>query len=338
MERLLKALACKNEGRPPIWLMRQAGRYLPQYRKLKEGRSLFEMFHNLETIVEVTLLPVDFLKVDAAILFTDILTVLEGLNIRYDFQEGVGPVVLDSPAVIHPVDPNEAYTHIFEAIRILKKGLTLPLLGFAGAPFTIASYIIEGRSSRELKKTKQMLFREPEHFTNLLNTITDATIAYLNYQIDAGVAAIQLFDSWANALSIEDFRSFSLEPMRRIVHAVKKRNIPIIVFCRGSCLLAKELASLFPSAISLDWTGDLAEIRHTIPSTIAIQGNLDPMALYAPQDHLRIKIDNLLKKMHNDPGYIFNLGHGLLPDTPVENVQFLVDYVCHRSQTFMEVQ
>src|SRR3984957_16557955 len=154
MARLLKALKCQNEGRPPVWLMRQAGRYLPQYRKLKEGRSLFEMFHNREAIVEVSLLPVDLLQVDAAILFSDILTVLDGLNIRYDFQDGIGPVVFDPPSAIARVEPLEAYAHIIDAIGLLKQELKIPLLGFAGAPFTIASYIIEGKTSRDLRKTK----------------------------------------------------------------------------------------------------------------------------------------------------------------------------------------
>jgi len=327
MDLLLKALECKNEERAPIWLMRQAGRYLPQYRRLKEGRSLFEMFHHPSTIVEVTLLPIDLLQVDAAILFSDILTVLDGLNIRYDFYEGIGPMVLDPPSALRILDPQEVYGHIQESIHILKQNLKVPLLGFAGAPFTIASYLIEGKTSRDLRKTKQWLFRNPNSFQRLLDKITEATIAYLNVQIDAGVDAVQLFDSWANALAIEEFRHFSLKSMKHIVDNVKKRGVPIILFCRGSCLFVKELASLAPSAISLDWSGNLLEMRKYIPSTIAVQGNLDPMALYAPQEHIREKVDCLLNQMKNDQGYIFNLGHGLLPDTPVDNVRFLVDYV-----------
>jgi uroporphyrinogen decarboxylase len=338
MELLLKALGCKNEGRPPVWFMRQAGRYLPQYRTLKEGRSLFEMFHNRDAVVEVTLLPVEVLGVDAAILFSDILTVLEGLNIRYDFQEGIGPLVLDPPDSLCSVDPEEVYGHITASIRTLKQELKVPLLGFAGAPFTIASYIIEGKTSRDLKKTKRWLFRNPESFQRMLDKITEATIGYLNCQIDAGVDAVQLFDSWANALGIEEFRVYCLKPMRKIIDAVKKRGVPIILFCRGSCLFVKELVSISPSAISLDWSGDLFEMRKQIPPSIAVQGNLDPMALYASQEHLRERVDCLLNRMRNDRGYIFNLGHGLLPDTPVDNVQFLVDYVRNRFETFVEAR
>jgi uroporphyrinogen decarboxylase len=318
--------------------MRQAGRYLPQYRKLKAGRSLYEMFHNPATVVEVTRLPVDFLGVDGAILFSDILTVLEGLNIRYDFQDGIGPLVLDPPSALCKIDPEEVYGHITESIRLLKQELKVPLLGFAGAPFTIASYIIEGKTSRDLRKTKKWLYCDPASFKQILATITEATIAYLNAQIDAGVDALQLFDSWASALGVEEFRVFSLEPIRQIVEAMKRRHVPLILFCKGSCLFAEELASLAPTAISLDWCGDLPKIRKIIPPSIALQGNLDPMSLYAPQKEIGKRVDDLLHQMRHDRGYIFNLGHGLLPDTPVENVQFLVDYVRNRSQTFAEVQ
>lgn len=329
MSLLLNALNCVNERRPPVWLMRQAGRYLPQYRKIKEGRALFEMMHDPETVVKVTLLPVDLLQVDAAILFSDILTVLDGLGISYHFHEGIGPVIEGDE--IGFKEPEEAYRPVIEAIRQLKRELTVPLLGFAGAPFTIASYIIEGKTSRDFKKTKKKLFCDPKGFSALLSKITDATIAYLNCQIDAGVDAVQLFDSWAMALAPEEFRTFSLEPVRAIVNAVKKRGIPIILFCRGSSPFAKPLAELGPSAISLDWSCDLAATRSQIPPTIALQGNLDPMALFAPQAVIRQKIERLLNQMEGSKGYLFNLGHGLLPDTPVENVHFLVDYVRSRA-------
>ena len=296
------------------------------------------MFHDPETIVKVSLLPIDLLEVDAAILFSDILTVLDGLNIRYDFQEGVGPVVLDPPSSLRPIDSQIAYAHIIESIRELKKILKVPLLGFAGAPFTIASYLIEGKTSRDLLKTKQWLFREPTSFMRLIDQITEATITYLNCQIDAGVDAVQLFDSWANALAIDEMRQVCLKPMGAIVEAVKKRGIPIILFTRSSCLFAEELASLHPSAISLDWSGDFLQIRHRIPDHIALQGNLDPMALFGPRELIQRKADILLEGMRDHPGYIFNLGHGILPETPFENVQFLVDHVRNRSDTLIEAQ
>jgi uroporphyrinogen decarboxylase len=338
MSRLIDALGCRNQGRAPIWLMRQAGRYLPSYRKLKEGRTLWEMFHDPETVVKVTLLPVDLLEVDGAILFTDILTVLEGLGIAYDFQEGVGPIVIDPPSNLCMRSPEEAYAHIKSAIQMLKQELKIPLLGFAGAPFTIASYMIEGRSSSDLKKTKQWLYQERSSFQKLIEDVTEATIAYLHYQIDAGIEAIQLFDTWANALGLEEFQEFSLKPMKAILEALAPRAIPTILFCRGSCLFAEELASLAPSAISLDWGYDLKKMRQKIPSSIAIQGNLDPMALFAPREILEKKVEKLLASMEGDPGYIFNLGHGILPETPLQNVQHMVDYVRNRSSPFAQAQ
>lgn len=325
---LMDALQCRNQGRPPIWLMRQAGRYLPEYRAMRRGRSLLEMFHCPKTIVETTELPLEVLKVDAAILFSDILTVFDGMQIRYDFQEDIGPVVFDSADAVEMRNPYDAYSRILQAIQILKKRLSVPLLGFAGAPFTVASYLIEGKSSRDLKKTKQLLYREPETFNRLLDQITEATIAYLKCQIEAGVDAVQLFDSWANSLGIWEFREYCLKPMQKILEAVEA---PMILFCRGSSLFAPELASLNPAAISIDWSGDLPAIRKSIPKTIALQGNLDPMLLYGSQTHIAAAIDRLLDGMHGDPGYIFNLGHGLLPDIPVKNVKFMVDYVRLRS-------
>lgn len=226
----LSALKCQNKGRPPIWLMRQAGRYLPEYRKLKEGKRLFDLFHDPEMIIKITKLPVDLLHVDAAILFSDILTVLDGMRITYDFLEGVGPVVSDEEA--SPLlPPEKAYASVLEGIRELKKELKVPLIGFAGAPFTIACYMIEKKTSKDQKKTKQMLFSEPLRFKKLLDTITEATIQYVKAQETAGVDAIQLFDSWGGSLGIHEFREYCLKPMKRILNSV---SVPSLVFARGS--------------------------------------------------------------------------------------------------------
>lgn len=331
MSTLIDALLCQNVGSPPIWLMRQAGRYLPEYRSLRKERRLYDMFHDPETIVKVTLLPVDLLQVDAAILFSDILTVLDGLGISYDFLEGIGPVVHEMPSQIELKDAESAYQPVIQAIKTLKKELLCPLLGFAGAPFTIACYLIEGKTSKDQANTKKRLFLDPAGFQKLLDTLTQATIDYLHCQIDAGVDAVQLFDSWASALGIEEFREYCLKPMQKIVSAIKKRNIPIILFCRGSSLFASDLAALEPSAISVDWSGDLRAIRSSVSRKIALQGNLDPMILYGTRELIKKSTDRLLDGMQNEPGYIFNLGHGLLPDTPADNVKFLIDYVRTRS-------
>jgi len=327
----LDALKCQNKQGPPIWLMRQAGRYLPEYRAIKKKRKLLDLFHDVEAIVKITCLPIDILHVDAAILFTDILTVLEGLSLSYGFQDGVGPIVYDSPSQIEIQKDPEIYAHITQSILLLKKELCVPLIGFAGAPFTIAGYLIEGGTSREHKKTKQWLYRNPKSFKALLDQITQATLDYLHCQIDAGVDAIQLFDSWANRLGVWEFREFCVQPIKKIVSAVQARGVPIIVFSLNSPLFTPDLAALSPSAISIDWSGDLATLRKQIPSHIALQGNLDPMVLYATRTTIQMHVDRLLRSMQHEPGYIFNLGHGMLPDIEVDRVKYLVDYVHSRS-------
>jgi uroporphyrinogen decarboxylase len=322
---LLKALRSQNDSRPPVWLMRQAGRYMPQYQAFRKNHSLFDLFHDVEKIVEITLLPVKALDVDAAILFSDILSVCDGLGIKWGFEDGRGPL-LPEPVQPHTIfsKKKNAYTHIESAIRELKKELKIPLLGFAGAPFTIASYLIEGGSSKDLKKTKKWLYSDPQSFHALLNQISEETISYLKVQIEAGVDGVQLFDSWAHHLDHPSFCSFSLHYMEKILRAIPE--VPVILFCRGSCFFAKELSSIKPSAISLDWSGEISIIRKELPQ-VALQGNLDPMILYASKKEIQKAVFRLLDSMKGDPGFIFNLGHGLLPDIPYENVQYLVDTV-----------
>ncbi len=321
----LNALQGKNKTRPPVWLMRQAGRYIPKYQELRKKQSLIEMFHDVEKIVEVTSLPVQLLSVDAAILFSDILSVCDGLGVRWFFEEGRGPILPDGVKKFQKKAPEVAYSHIDKAIRALKRELKVPLLGFAGAPFTVASYLIEGGTSKDLKKTKMWAFSDPITFHKLLDEIADATIEYLNVQIEAGVDAIQLFDSWAHHLDSPSFTEFSLRYMDKIMRSIKKT--PVILFCRGSCFFAEQLATLKPACISLDWSGEVSEIRKKIPSTITLQGNLDPMVLCGSKEKIREKVDHLLTSMKHDPAYIFNLGHGILPETPFENVQFLVEHI-----------
>ncbi len=326
---MLNALACKNSKGPPIWLMRQAGRYLPEYQRLRKERSLVEMFHCKETICQVTKLPLDILDLDAAIVFSDILIVLDGLNIKWGFEEGVGPIIESNverenlPTKI----ANFPYTPLVEAIKELKRTLHIPLLGFAGAPFTVASYLIEGRSSRDLLKTKQWLYQDPQSFHRLLEIITDAIIDLLHLQIKAGVDAIQIFDSWAGHLSYDAFQTFCLRYHKKIIEALHSTKIPIILFCKGSSSFAKELASLKPNCISLDWTLPIHSIRQITPSSIALQGNLDPVILFASKEVVKKEAEKILRSMRGDPGFIFNLGHGILPKTPVDNVKVLIETI-----------
>lgn len=330
---LLQALSRSNCSGPPVWLMRQAGRYMPQYRALRAKYSFLEMVHNPELATEVTLLPVDMLGVDAAILFSDILVIPEAFDMGLRFDDNVGPIIerpVQSDADVAALpQPNiaEKLSFVTDAIKLLKSRLKVPLIGFCGAPFTIASYMIEGRSSRDLRKSKKWMLHNPKGFHLLLNRITNATLAYIELQIAAGVQVFQIFDSWAHVLGQAQFKEFSLAYLEKLLTALKAKNIPSILFCRGSSVFALQLATINPTALSIDWNGDLAALRKQVPSHIALQGNLDPDILCAPREVVARETRSLLNSMESEPGYIFNLGHGVLPETPVDNVKTLVDVV-----------
>lgn len=292
---LLDALKCQNRGRPPVWLMRQAGRYLPQYRKLREKHSLRDLFFTPELAAEVTLMPLE-LGMDAAILFSDITVVALALGFSLDFSEG--PVIQGTIGrrTLEPLQP------IIEAIHLIKPELTVPLIGFCGGPFTVASYI-NGDPS-------------------LLEPLTDVTIDYLRMQEKAGVDAIQIFDSWANRLSDQEFQQFCMPYLKRLVDAV---NIPVILFMRGASQRIPELVQLNPAAISFDWAEPLSSLRKKVP--MAVQGNLNPDLLYEPLPVIQQKTRELLDSMQGDPGFIVNLGHGVKPDIPVAAVRCLIETV-----------
>lgn len=327
----LNALKCQNAERPPIWIMRQAGRYMPEYRAIRANYSFLEMCHQPELVAEITQLPIRLLDMDAAILFSDILVIPEALGVGLRFEEGVGPIIerpLKTAADVESlpdINIRDSLKYVEEAIKLVNPELSVPLLGFCGAPFTVASYMIEGGSSRDFKKTKQWMLREPESFHRLLQKIADCSIAYLQMQAEAGVDAVQIFDSWAYALGHSQFREFSLRYLEYIVRALP--DVPVIVFCRGASVFASQLAEIAPAGISVDWQADITKMRSCIPSKIAIQGNLDPDILYASPQVIQKEAGRILKAMRGDPGYIFNLGHGIHPDTPVEAVKTLVECV-----------
>ena len=329
----LNALKCQNRTRPPIWLMRQAGRYLPEYRALRQKHSLIDMFHQPELVAQVTHMPIQRFGFDAAILFSDILVIPEALGVGLAFEESVGPVILRPLKEDRDIDNlstqnvRESLGYVEKSIKQILQGLEVPLIGFCGGPFTLASYMIEGGSSKELGKTKRWMMSNPQSFHKLLSRIAQTAIDYLNMQIDAGVHAIQIFDSWANYLGHGHFQEFSLAYLRQIMDGIKDKNIPVILFCRGSSVFARDLASIKPAGISLDWNLDIADARKYIPHTIAVQGNLDPDYLFAPRDALRAEVRRMLDAMEGDPGYIFNLGHGIKPDTPLESVEVLIETV-----------
>ncbi len=320
---LLSALAGKNTGRPPVWLMRQAGRYMPQYQKIRKAETTERMFRTPELIREVTLLPIDLLGVDAAILFSDILILLDAFQIPWHLEEGIGPII-DAPIqteadidalTLHPLE--ETIPFVGAAIRDLKKELTAPLIGFCGAPFTLASYLIEGGPAKQLAKTRRLLWERPELMHKLLQKLTDGAIAHLRYQIAAGCDAVQVFESWGNWLGEGTFEAFSLPYLKQITEAITE--VPLITFCKGRA------PTKLNSALSVDWSFSLPKLRAT--TTLPLQGNLDPSLLYASPATIKQEVDRLLQSMANDPAFILNLGHGVLPDTPFDHVRHLVDAV-----------
>ncbi|MCH9633863.1 MAG: Uroporphyrinogen decarboxylase [Chlamydiae bacterium] len=329
---LLKALRCEKTHRPPVWLMRQAGRYMKEYRDLKEKYSFLELCRNSELATEITLMPVRRFGPDAAIMFADILLILETFGFSLRFGQDQGPLIdtrnlLADPLSIKPSPVEDSLSYVAQTIKNLKKELKVPLLGFCGAPFTLATYVLEGRSSKDFKLTKQWLYQKPDLFHHLLDLLTEQTILYLKMQIKAGIDAIQIFDSWAGFFPYSEVQQFSLPYLKRIIQALKPSGVPIILFAKGSCAFVEDLAHLNPSAISLDSSGDLLKAIHRISSKISLQGNLDPDLLQAPLPTIRKEVMRLCMGMKDRPGYVFNLGHGIKPHTPLEAVECLIDTV-----------
>lgn len=325
----LKALRCEDVSRPPVWLMRQAGRYMPQYRAIRAKHSLWEMFHQPDIATAITCLPLELLDVDAAILFSDILVIAEALGLSIDFPEGRGPRVVPPIQTKSHVDflthPSiEALHYVFQTIQNVKKNIDVPLIGFSGGPFTVASYFIDSTSQHAFEQTKRWIKEDPKTLHALLIKITEATIAYLKAQIQSGVDAIQIFDSWANVLDDDEFAVFSLPYLDQIVKALKSSRIPVILFCRSSSLRAEALAALQPAAISFDWHLSMAKLRKKVPLSIAVQGNFNPEFLKLPKEQITAGVKELLDSMHHQPGFIVNLGHGITPDIPFENVRAFV--------------
>jgi uroporphyrinogen decarboxylase len=333
-EKLLNALQGKNFASPPVWLMRQAGRYMPQYQTIRKKHALKKMFFTPEIAAEVTKLPVDILGVDAAILFSDILVVVEALGRGLDYVDGKGPIIervvgssKDLAEFPSDAEVRAKLEPIAQTIRLLTPDLDVPLIGFAGGPLTVASYMIEGGSSKDFKRMRQWLYCDPEGFDQLMQRLTDVTIDYLTMQVEAGVQVIQIFESWAGILTPHHFSRYSLCYLEQIVEAMNKLSVPTILFCKGANSSIKEIVAAGPAGISVDWQCDLGEIRKVVPSNIALQGNLDPYALYARKEILEEEVDQILRAMRGDPAFIFNLGHGITPDAPVDNVRRVVDWV-----------
>ena len=328
--------ACRGEPTPhtPVWLMRQAGRYMAEYRALRERVPFLALCKTPDLAAQVTIEAVERLGVDAAILFSDILLVLEPMGVGLEFAQGDGPVIhrpvrsgkdIDS---LREVPPGESVPFVFEAVRQIRRGLPshIPLIGFSGAPFTLASYLIEGGASRQYLETKRLMYQEPAAWHALMEHLVRVITAYVNGQITAGAQAIQLFDSWVGCLAPQDYRTYLLPHMQTLVQGITP-GIPLIHFGTGTAGLLELLAEAGGDVIGVDWRVDLEAAWRRIGADRAVQGNLDPLALFAPLDELRKQVQRILDAAKGRAGHIFNLGHGILPQTPVDNVIALVDMV-----------
>lgn len=330
-------LACRREAVDvtPIWMMRQAGRSLPAYRKLRERYGLVEITRNAELCADVTLMPLSVLDVDAAIMFADIMLPLAGLGVAFELVEDVGPVVADPIRSIDQVRQMrapraaESVSAVLEAIRIVRGEVEGrgAVIGFAGAPFTLASYLIEGRPTREFAKTKALMYGEPATWEALMERLAEAVIDYLQEQVAAGAQAIQLFDSWIGALGPQDAEQYALPYTRRILTEIASLGVPRILFGTNTCMLLEQMAAAGPEVIGVDWRIPLDEAWERIGDGHAIQGNLDPGVLLGPRSLVAERATDVLRRADGRPGHIFNLGHGVLPDTPVDNLRLLVDTV-----------
>ncbi len=330
---LLRTLNHEQVERPPIWLMRQAGRILPQYRALRGSLSGFkELVSTPQLAAEVTIQPVDELNVDAAIIFSDILVIPEAMGLDYEMVEKVGPsfpTTIKSLAQVEKLESGdnaaERLDYVYEAVRATKKGLNnrVPLIGFSGAPWTLLAYMVEGGGSKTFSKAKKMLYQEPEWSHLLLSKITDTIIAYLQNKIAAGVDVVQIFDSWAGLLSPAQYKTFALPYIEKIAASVKR--VPVITFAKGAHHAIPEISEFETDAIGLDWTIDAAVVKGFIGDKKILQGNLDPCQLYAKHKEIEKSTIELVEKFGSK--HIVNLGHGVYPDTPLDGVKTFVNTI-----------
>ncbi|GGN10051.1 uroporphyrinogen decarboxylase [Dyadobacter beijingensis] len=329
---LLRAARGEKTERTPVWMMRQAGRILAEYRAVREkAGSFIKLATTPEMAAEVTLQPVDLLGVDAAIIFSDILVIPEAMGLPYEMVEQRGPVfpstvhTLEDLQKLHIAEPETDLKYVLDAIKITKEGLAgrVPLIGFAGAPFTIFCYMTEGKGSKTFSVAKKHLYADPGFSHTLLQQITDSTIAYLKAQIAAGADIVQLFDSWAGILSPEQYRIFSLPYIKQICDAITE--VPVTVFAKGAFFARKEIGELSCSVVGLDWNMDIAESRALIPDK-TLQGNLDPCVLYSSYDQIRAEVKKMVGQFGTQR-YIANLGHGVYPDTDPDKVRCFIEAV-----------
>ncbi|MBS4193559.1 uroporphyrinogen decarboxylase [Lederbergia citri] len=330
---LLRAAKGERTEHVPVWYMRQAGRSQAEYRKIKEKYSLFEITHQPELCAYVTRLPVEMYNVDAAILYKDIMTPLPSLGVNVEIKSGIGPVI-DNPIrsikdieVLGEIHPEEDIPYVLDTIKLLtEEQLSVPLIGFAGAPFTLASYMIEGGPSRNYHKTKAFMYSEPEAWFLLMDKLGEMTVTYLKAQINAGASAVQIFDSWVGALSRTDYKKYIKPVMTKIFTEMRTENVPLIMHGVGASHLALEWNDLPLDVVGLDWRLPIADARK-IGVTKAVQGNLDPAVLIANWETIEERAKEIIDEGIQTPGFIFNLGHGVFPDVNPETLKRLTSFI-----------
>jgi len=331
-ERLLRACRGEPVDRPPVWLMRQAGRYLPAYRAVRERVSFLELCRDVERAVEVSLQPLDHVGSEAVILFSDIFVPVAGMGVDLDFQPG--PVMAqpirrrDQVEALRVPDPRESVPFVFEILRTLRRELAtrrVPLIGFAGAPFTLACYLVEGRGSAEFPALRRMLYRDPELLRALLAKLTDMVVGYLAAQIEAGAQVVQLFDTWAGLLGPDAYREWVLPVHREIAAKLDRSRAPLVLYVRGGAHVLDSTLESGADVVSLDWRVDMGEAARRAGSRASLQGNLDPAALHAPRETIFRRVRAIHEAASAARGHVLNLGHGCTPDVPVEGVRAFTD-------------
>ncbi|MEH6543290.1 MAG: uroporphyrinogen decarboxylase [Porticoccaceae bacterium] len=349
-DRFLRALLRQPVDATPVWVMRQAGRYLPEYRAIRDKAGDFmSLCTNPQLACEVTLQPLERFDLDAAILFSDILTIPDAMGLGLYFEEGEGPRFrkpLTSAKDIEQlsvINTEKDLPYVLDAVKLIRRELNgrVPLIGFSGSPWTLATYMIEGRSSRDFIATKRLLYNEPEVLHLLLDKLADSVADYLNAQIAAGAQAVQIFDTWGGVLTPSAYREFSLAYMSKIIAKLnleaEGRQVPVIVFTKGGGLWLESIAASGCQGVGLDWTVDIGDARARIGDTVALQGNMDPALLRASAGTIRTEVGCILERFGSGAGHVFNLGHGITPDVPPDNVAVLVDAVHEISVKYQQV-
>ncbi len=332
--RFVKACKAQPVDRTPVWFMRQAGRYMAEYRAVRKQYSLIEICKKPEVAADVTITAAEILGVDAAIIFADLLLPLEVMGLDFHFEAGEGPVIqkpLRDKASVKALRTDRApeLGYVSEAVRLVAKhfGTRLPVIGFCGAPFTLASYMIEGGGSRNYVHTKKMMYSSPDVWDELMNKLVAVTSEYAAEQVTAGADTIQIFDSWVGCLSVEDYRRYVLPRTAQLVKKLQETGVPVIYFGTDSATLLPSMQETGAEVIGLDWRIPLNEGWQRLQYKSAVQGNLDPVLLFADWKELKLRAEDILRRAGGRPGHIFNLGHGILPETPVENVKALAKFV-----------